>query len=415
MGIEGKRTRRGGSDRLKTKSRTGQKALTTRTIKPSFTYPGSPETGYRFLVLSPSIKSNALGRALFLADMLQLLGPVDVAAKRDGIIWCGAQDFDREVRPLGSFTEFKHLVEQLEFPHSNQKLVAVAVKPMRCSLGWVTALPQTSTVRVADFDDLDAELSAEFRSIRPMNRIVLHPLRQQHPAQISATIRQCLRKADIMTVSSWALRDQLPAFDGPTIRIPHPRPSLPFQQPELADSHRLRIAFLGTPRTHKGSDGLVQLITQHPFLELHLLKGGNDLAGEHSAPRVIRHPHEGSKTLDKIFSQIDMVIIPQNTSSRAANFQLPAKLLDGFRYGRGAIASRTDALSEIATDGVVWLDFSGERNQIHDALRALLEDPTRRVALGKEAWKLHQTRYSPEVLAATFESALGAANNPAVV
>lgn len=363
------------------------------------------------MVIGPSSRRNSLGRVLFLADMLELIGPVQISARDDGQVWSGAADFDWPLTVNKSFDNLLELVSNAlgEAERAGDTLVLVAVKPFARSLVWATRVRSRLGGRirlVADVDDLDAEFSRELRQRRVSAGLMRILPTARHPARIERIMARYLPEADLLTVSSWALSEQLPPTDRPLLRVPHPRPPAPACSLPPAGP-RLRLGFFGTPRPHKGFPVLLEILEAAPFVELHLLEGtALPKSAEATGARVLFHPHRGLDTLQSAFRGVDAVALPQDLRSKGASYQLPARLMDALRFGRAPLASPTPAITEIAGDSAVYLDFSRPIEQIADDLQDLHADHRRIERLGRQAHALYLRHYTPAVLAAELEKAL---------
>jgi hypothetical protein len=365
---------------------------------------------YRFIVLSPTITTNALGRALFLSDMCSHIGPTQVIGVGRGHIWSGSLDFENGVIRLRSSTGALRYLESvsMECMRENVSLIILAVKPFTSSWGLCASakLGGVEFTFVADADDWDISLSREFAARGPLCRGRLL-FRQNHPRRIAHVLSQALPLANILTVSSDSLARMLPDFAGVTLRIPHPRPSVPYRPPTATVRGRLRLGFLGTARAHKGLEMCTAVLRARPSFELHVLEGTTLPSLHGIAERVVWHPHLGPETIYEAFADIDVVVLPQDLSSTAARYQLPAKLLDAFRHGRCVVASPTDAIVEVARGGVFLAE--PELDAWLDILDRLAADPGLCVTSGHEALDVFEKCWSSKVLARSFRHALDSA------
>lgn len=302
------------------------------------------------MIVAPTRSDNSLGRALSLAEAFRKAGTVRLLAG-EGPLWQGARDSDLLVEQFSSPADVRRTIE------ATRPDAVVTVKPFRRSLHWTVkalrSLPPGTRrpTLVADIDDYDAAIHAAWhRDLRPVARGWSLVRSELSPIRINARVRWLLPAADILTVSSWALRSQFPAFRGPEIRVPHPRPSRPYEPP--VPSARLRVGFLGTPVSYKGIEALAELVGRRPDTELHVLDGAEAAFGSLASERLVRHPHCGPDTLPLAFRQVDVVVLPQDSAEPAARYQLPAKLVDALCFGRPVVASDTPAIRELAGPSV---------------------------------------------------------------
>lgn len=224
----------------------------------------------RVVVISPSAKTNALGRAMCLADLAsEVFDSVYLYAPEDGQLWSGAKRATQPVRRFGSPSE---LVAELrlegqarlgldagaQLECDNGSLFVWAVKPLSSSWGAAQAIRRAlpMSLTVLDLDDADEALSSQFRAASLANRLRLHPWSPLNPRRIRNTLASALGEVDAVTYASEALRSALGIdFDGPMLCVPHPRrqttSSLTFPR---APSEQIHLGFLGTVRRHKGLD-----------------------------------------------------------------------------------------------------------------------------------------------------------------
>ena len=355
----------------------------------------------RFLVISPTVAGNAVGRALSLAEVLRLIGPVTIAGADDGPLWSGIGDSRFSVRPFRSRARLATLLDE-ESRGTDGPLAVVAVKPLRKSLGWAvdaTARWRARPLLVADIDDPDAELSRERLAARPLKHLKLTPLDDRHPWRSDRVLRAALPRVDVLSVSSWALRDALPTFSGPVAHVPHARPPAPYIPP--TPSARLRLGFLGTPRAHKGLGVLLDILEARDDTELHLLEGTPLPRCARSAgvrSRIVFHPHSGPETLARAYRHVDVVVIPQDPDSAAAALQLPAKLVDALRFGRPVVATATPAIREIAQDAFLPVTRWSPLDEALGHLARLADRATCR-AIGRRGEAYFRENLSADVVA----------------
>lgn len=370
----------------------------------------------RSLIVAPETRWGSLGRGLAAAASLGLLGEVTVAAFDDGPLWVGSDTFAHPVTTFSTLQELCELARALDAGDGEPTLI-FAVKPFERSLDWAAkamaaAPPQTRFVM--DVDEDEASINVRWQNALPaVDRAKTHIKHERSPLQLERRIHRHLQSADLLTVSSWALRGLLPARSGPETRLVHPRPSVPYVEPE--PSERLRVGFLGTLQAYKGVDVLVALLEARANVEVHLLD-----VRQHAPPallgdRVVYHERAGIETLARAFRQVDVVVLPQDASSLAARWQLPLKLLDALRHGRPVIATPTPPVAEIAGEVI----FPVERWDRLDAAFAKLDalaDPVARAEAGRRSHRFFTERHSAEVqaaqLAAMLDNLRGAGRSP---
>jgi hypothetical protein len=98
-------------------------------------------------------------------------------------------------------------------------------------------------------------------------------------------------------------------------------------------------------REHKGVEKLDNLLRHDGSLVLHVFDPVPRAVSDHGQGRVVSHA--GTTPLRDLYSRIDVTLLPQGIT-RGAQLQLPAKLLDSFRFGVPVMATPTPAIEEIA-------------------------------------------------------------------
>jgi glycosyltransferase involved in cell wall biosynthesis len=363
-------------------------------------------TEKRAVVISPSGKTNALGRAMCLADLAsQVFDSVHLYAPEDGQLWSGAKRATRPVRRFGSPSELVAGLKRegqahlgldggVRLERNDRSLFVWAVKPL--SNSWSAAqairraLPMTLTA--LDLDDADEALSSQFRAASLANHLRLHPWNPLNPRRIRNTLASALGEADAVTYASEALRSALGIdFDGPTLRVPHPRhqvfPDTPRSrasrsraQRSQARSEPVHLGFLGTVRRHKGLGDIEALLLEDPRYVLHVFRGAlpSSARGRLSARLV---EHEVDTPMEDLYGEVDVVVLPQDHSP-GAQVQLPAKLLDAMSFGKPIVASPTAAIVEAAADTVLYVTDWGS---LEDVRSKVLQAHAGGSALGKAA------------------------------
>ena len=359
------------------------------------------------VIVAPSTANNSLGRALAIADVFATMGDTAVLAAQEGGMWVGAPTFATEVHSFDSSHDLARAMQDVL--GDGRDGFVVAVKPRKRSLDWAGDALRRVALRArfaVDVDDHDRAIQAEtIGRLRLPHAAAAHIRRDESPLRVKARLRRWVPRADLLIVSSWALRSVLPARRGPEIRLPHPRATRPYEPPEPSDA--FRIGFLGTPRPHKGMDTLTDIVLRDPTLELHVLESAvpafNRLSTA-SPGQLIGHPLLGGDTLGAAFRQVDVVVLPQALDSAAGRFQLPAKYIDALAFGRPVIASRTPVLDEWRVEGVTLLDGWSATDFDHAAQG--LRDPETRERLGRATKQAFDATMSTEALSAETAQAL---------
>jgi hypothetical protein len=346
------------------------------------------------VVLSPSRRENALGRALAVALLADLTEhEVQVIAPDDGPEWIGAGQFPLTTIPVRDEADLIAQAGRLPRP-----LLAWVVKPLPSSVALGRALERGLGARIVlDVDDDDAALSADFGRSSPLNRLRMARRPNLRPRAIRERL-DAARDADLpMTYSSDALAAALHLAEPPHgLRVPHPRSVAPTPggRARRGEDGRVHLGFLGTPRLHKGLDALRELVRREPRFVLHLFAGDGKDGFAPADPQVVRHP--GSEPLNEIYAALDVVLLPQG-QERGARLQLPAKLLDAMRGGVPTLATPTPAIEEIGGATVVPVADWSDHVAVAEAI-----DRAARSDLGRAARKRFEGSFSAEAQLPAF-------------
>jgi glycosyltransferase involved in cell wall biosynthesis len=332
----------------------------------------------RAVVISPSGKTNALGRAMCLAELAsEVFDSVHLYAPEDGRLWSGAKRATQPVRRFGSPAELVAALRREDQAHlgceggaqserNDGSLLVWAVKPLSSSWGAAQAIRRAlpMSLTVLDLDDADEALSSQFKTASLANRLRLHPWSPLNPRRIRNTLASAVGEVDAVTYASEALRSALAIdFDGPTLCVPHPRRQATSSSTfPRGPSEHIHLGFLGTVRRHKGLGDIEALVLEDSRYVLHVFRGAlPSQARERLSARLVEH--EVDAPMADIYREIDVVVLPQDRSP-GAQAQLPAKLLDAMSFGRPILASPTAAILEAAADTVVYVADWGSLNEV---------------------------------------------------
>jgi glycosyl transferase family 1 len=353
-------------------------------------------TERRAVVISPSAKTNALGRAMCLAELAsEVFDSVHLYAPEDGQLWSGAKRTTQPVRRFGSPVELVAELRRQGQVHlgldggaklecEDGSLFVWAIKPLSSSWGAAQAIGRAlpMSLTVLDLDDADEALSSQFRAASLANRLRLHPWNPLNPRRIRNTLASALGEVDAVTYASEALRSALEIdFDGPTLRVPHPRRQATSRSTlSRAPSERIHLGFLGTVRRHKGLGDIEALVLEDSRYVLHVFRGAlPGPARERLNTRLVEH--EVDAPMSDLYGEIDVVVLPQDRSP-GAQVQLPAKLLDAMRFGKPIVASPTAAIVEAAGETVLYV---GDWSSLDEVRSKVLHAHAGGSALGQAA------------------------------
>jgi len=330
------------------------------------------------VVIAPTLSSNALGRALAIAELLsEVAEGVRVYGRGRGRVWAGAAQHRAVARRVSSGRDLVEEVAALPGPR-----MMWVVKAMPPSWGLARALSRAlpETAMVLDLDDDDEALAAEFRTRSVGNRLRLNRLRGGHPARIRRAMEAAVPVADGLTYSSRALAETLDLpVNGPRLCVPHPRHRAARAERREGSDGRVHVGCLGTLREHKGVEALDALLAFEPSLVLHVFEGAPERLLAHGPRRVI--VRDAATPLEQLYCEIDVTLLPQDTS-RGARLQLPAKLLDAMRFGVPVMATPTPAIEEMA--GGVYRSVADWHDEA-EVVRGIRECASSRAELGERA------------------------------
>lgn len=335
-------------------------------------------------VISPTARTNALGRAVCVADLAsEVFDRVHLYAPDDGALWPGAK---RSPLPVRRYASMPAMARELAADAGS--LFIWAIKPLPTSWRPALALKRTipASVAVLDVDDADEALSRQFMAASIANRLRLHRLNPLNPLQIRRTLAVALGEADALTYASEAVKDTLGIdFSGPSLCVPHPRRRAPDgQTPDdlVHGDRRIHLGFLGTVRGHKGLADIERLVASDPGHVLHVFNGSLPPRSEgRLAGQLVRHAPD--EPMHRIYGEIDVVVLPQDLSP-GAQAQLPAKLLDAMRFGRPVVASRTKAIVEAAADTALYVDDWGAVEHVKSAIAIAHAERSRLGAMARD-------------------------------
>jgi glycosyltransferase involved in cell wall biosynthesis len=220
-----------------------------------------------------------------------------------------------------------------------------------------------------------------------------------------------LANASAITAVSHQLAGKIAALGRPA-RVIHnavdsaifaPRPAAPLDPYGLRTDGLPVIGFVGEARRKKGLYTLLMAGVHRaaePPIKPALFGGGrpDDAAAlevfEDQRPpnlHISVIPHLNHADLPDLYALLDVLALPSLRDG------LPNALLEGMACARPVITTRTGGILDAVTDGVeAVLIAPNDANALMEAIRALLDDPARRIALGQAARRRALTDFAPE-------------------
>jgi glycosyltransferase involved in cell wall biosynthesis len=347
----------------------------------------------RIVILAQSLSSNALGRVYCLWLVACELGAhVDVVGPADGGLW-----------PVLAETPFAQACRAVQARPDDPVVadlvaeadVLIAAKPLRASFGLGLALARRHRrPLVLDIDDPDLAVRMARRSRRARLGLVgMGAIRRgTHPLQYWRLHRDITRTSRL--VSNPVLQRRY----GGRI-LPHVRPPMPDGRPH--GDGGVRVAFVGSPRAHKGLSAVREAVAA-------LADEGFTLdvtaeRPEDAAPWERWRGLTDLATGQELVAAADVVAIPLLPESFGAS-QLPVKLIDAMMAGRAVVATDLEVL-RWATEGSALLVPPNDTNALREAL-ATLRDPAVRSRMGAAARAIALERYTPAAGAPTLAAAI---------
>lgn len=352
----------------------------------------------RILMVSHNMSNNALGRAYCLWLVAHELGATaEVVGPAPSGLWpvLASTPFADGCRPIPAGAARDRVVAELV----ERADILIAVKPLPESFGWATRLSRRyRKPLLLDIDDLDLEVRRARRSWRARVGLVgWHAVqRGTHPLQYRRLRRSI--DATARTVSNPVLER---VYGGHL--IPHVREAIAAGRAHVTEAPM--VAFVGSPRPHKGLDLLRRAVGR-------LADRGYRLVVTGTAPPDAAPWETWVGTVDlaqglDLVAAADIVALPLLDESWGTA-QLPAKLVDAMMAGRAVVASDLEAL-RWATDGSALLVTAGSGDELHAALERL-QDPELRTTLGRDARRIALERFTPhaarDALARAVEEAV---------
>ncbi len=291
--------------------------------------------------------------------------------------------------PVAADAEFQRAVVTEWEPAFEWADVAVAHKPFHDPFVLCLRAGKRACVPVVlDIDDPDWESrfgATWFSFAKSMAKRIS---RLQRPPVEEGLARLAIRRAAAVTLSNPALGRWYP----PGAVVPHARPAAPSPLPVNRDSE-IVVAFVGTPRRHKGLEVLREAVRRVDGVRLIVTAPAPPDAGT-------REEWVGYTSFEagrELLSRADVAaVVSDDRISVAAAGQLPAKLIDAMALGRAVLATDLPPI-RWAAGGSALLVGEPTASSVADALRSL-RDPAERERLGALAHARAIEMFTPEIV-----------------
>ena len=348
----------------------------------------------RIAVVSHDASSNALGRALVLAELLDAAGATRVIGFGSEI-WRPAQTSrDVTILPMPRTTfGVRTAGRELRRSLAGATLI-VACKTRLLSYG-LSAVVRDGRPLILDIDDLEhAFVRRRFGWIRQ----VIEPDREP----VTRLLERLRQPASAVTVASRALQRRFGGTWLPHIRDRKDYASRaidegPGLRRQIGIEDRLVIGFVGTPRPHKGLSAVARAVAAMQQDAILLVVGSSPADPE---IRRLRQISEGRLvSLDAVpiaevpavLGACDMVVVPQALSIEST-YQSPAKLFDAMAAGCAVVATDVGDAREVL-GGAGLIVPASDPMALKGALNSL-EEPARRARLGRAALARYRSAFA---------------------
>lgn len=351
----------------------------------------------RLLFVTPTLSENSLGRTYALWLLARHLGwSSEVVSLKGSRIWepVRGTEFAEACRLLsGSRAETRSALDAAV----RMADAVIAVKPYDESLGAAAQAASAAAVPLLlDVDDPDYETRFTWARKRGILKRVL--LRDERARSLRRA-RKCVGGASVI-VSNPVLQS---IYGGDV--VPHAR-AIP-DQVELHTRTAPVIAFVGTPKAHKGIEMLRSAVAR-------LAENGYRLVVTGDAPADAQ-PWEtwtGALPFDEamdVLASSDIVALPSPEGSWSRG-QLPAKLMDAMAFGRAIVVSDVGPLRWAVGDGALVVPADSTDSLVGALLR--LGSPDVRAELGARARMRAASTFSLDAVSLVFEEAVRGAQVP---
>lgn len=353
-------------------------------------------------ILTPNLSSNALGRAYILAKVLQRRWAVEIIGPMfDETLWYPvAEDKSlkyKYIKMNGGLRTYWHLKQLLKEITGD---VIYASKPLMTSYG-VGLFKKLTNKRplILDIDDWELGLSKEFYirlSLIGKVKNFISSFQNFFSYWNIFFMEKLIPLADEITVSNSFLQSK---FGG--VIVPHGRDTellnpKRFDREVIKENLGLKdrriISYIGTPRSYKGIEDLIESVSRVKQEDsLLLLVGITDrsqklcsLAEEKiGAKRVMFFGEQSITKIGEFLAISDIVVVPQK-DNWATKGQVPAKIFDAMSMARPIVSTAVNDIPQIL-EGCGFVVKPVDIENMTDKISLLLEDKDLALKLGKRA------------------------------
>lgn len=385
---------------------------------------GDSRKGDAVCVVCPELSTNALGRALLLAELASAHHDVHIA----GFLCFGSEVWrpaERSAIPILP----RRIKRGADYPLAarwlRRHLLGTKVlvsKPLFTSLGLAVMAGARPQHVLLDNDDWELGMREAYgpQSLRDRGRELMRRDAFNSYASTWAIQRLLPRFPNRVASNRW-LADQFGGVILPHVRdtdfLDPARTDVAALRDELDMTGRVWVGFIGTPRRHKGVDDLVDALTQldGPSAPGLYIAGADDSDPYGAELLASARARLGSERLRVVpsfpFEQLprwvalaDLICLPSRRDP-AARGQLPAKVFDAMAMAKPVVATQVNDLSEVL-DGCGVMVPPNDVAALRHALSSLAADGAERKRLGERGRQRAVAEYSYEPGRRVLERAL---------
>ena len=359
-------------------------------------------------IIAPDLSHNCLGRAYLIAKVLQKQCVVEIVGATFGEATWGTVSEDKSieyktVKIHGTFAPYYQLFKLMKMIDGD---VIYVSKPLPSSfiLGLICKLITGKKI-VLDIDDWQMGFLKDYvknlgmtAKARYFSRslVKLYSLNSWWGTLLCNSLTKF---TDGIVVSNSFLNQM---YGG--VIIPHVRDTEYFKPEEYSTVQRNIVAFLGTPREHKGIVALLEaLIMTKSFSTITLLLLGFDPANEfHNKVLCCLEKKMPGKyialgvtpfsALPEFLAASDVVAIPQEDTLSTIG-QIPAKLFDAMAMGKPIVATSVNDIPKVL-DGCGWVVPPNDCVSLSEAIDNVLNNREEALRIGKKAREKSIKEYS---------------------
>ncbi len=331
-------------------------------------------------ILCFDLSSNAFGRAGLLAQAISRFCDVEIIGpSRRGGIWAPMSQIEIPVKKFEwkRYPDFSRIRKNILDAIDGE--IVLASKLMPTSFGIGLQKKNSGKPLILDIDDWELGFFYHSGFFGRVGRF----LNFSNPNGLPYVWRMehLVGHADAISVSNRFLQKK---FGGKL--LPHYRDTktlnpLKFNADDVKEEMGLIgkkiLMFLGTPRSHKGIDDLLDAFKKinNPDLNLVIIGVENKqefLKGIDVSvkDRVTVMPKTPFDKLAKNLSAADIIVIPQRRTSDSIG-QIPARLFDAMAMAKPILATRVSDIPEVLGD-CGYLTEPNEPSQLADAIQYIL-------------------------------------------